>query len=88
MTAIGTGFPILAPKSRTANPSGCVTNGSIGRVRAAHCRGRPATSAAVRRHSSLWEAALKLKAQIGSIDPDDRMYADALRGRFNASGRA
>jgi hypothetical protein len=28
----------------------------------------------------LWETALKLKAQIGSTDPGDRMYADALGG--------
>jgi AraC family transcriptional regulator len=30
--------------------------------------------------SGLWETALKLKAQIGSTDPGDRMYADALGG--------
>jgi AraC family transcriptional regulator len=28
----------------------------------------------------LWEIALKLKSQIGSADPGDRMYADALGG--------
>jgi AraC family transcriptional regulator len=30
--------------------------------------------------SGLWETVLKLKAQIGSADPGDRMYADALGG--------
>jgi AraC family transcriptional regulator len=30
--------------------------------------------------SGLWETVLKLKAQIGSADPSDRMYGDALGG--------
>ena len=30
--------------------------------------------------SGLWETVFKLKAQIGSTDPGDRMYADALGG--------
>jgi AraC family transcriptional regulator len=30
--------------------------------------------------SGLWETVLKLKAQIGSADPGDRMYGDALGG--------
>jgi AraC family transcriptional regulator len=30
--------------------------------------------------SGLWETVLKLKAQIGSADPGDRMYAEALGG--------
>ena len=30
--------------------------------------------------SGLWETALKLRAQIGSADPSDRMYGDALGG--------
>lgn len=30
--------------------------------------------------TGLWETVLKLKAQIGSADPGDRMYADALGG--------
>ncbi len=30
--------------------------------------------------SGIWETVLKLKAQIGSTDPGDRMYADALGG--------
>jgi AraC family transcriptional regulator len=30
--------------------------------------------------SALWETVLKLKAQIGSADPSDRMYGDALGG--------
>jgi len=29
---------------------------------------------------AIWETVLKLKAQIGSTDPSDRMYADALGG--------
>jgi len=30
--------------------------------------------------AGIWETVLKLKAQIGSTDPGDRMYADALSG--------
>jgi AraC family transcriptional regulator len=30
--------------------------------------------------SGLWETVFKLKAQIGSVDPGDRMYAEALGG--------
>jgi AraC family transcriptional regulator len=31
-------------------------------------------------NEALWETVLKLKGQIGSVDPADRMYADALGG--------